>query len=54
MINNDKLNQIRVIAYNLYKYLGSGFLEKVYENALAHRLQLAEISVERQTPIYSA
>lgn len=48
---NDKLNQIRIISYKLHKYLGCGFLEKVYENALVHRLQLAGFSVERQAPI---
>ena len=48
---NDKLNQIRIISYKLHKYLGCGFLEKVYENALVHRLQLAGFSVERQVPI---
>ena len=48
---NEKLNQIRIIAYQLHKYLGCGFLEKVYENALVHRLQLAGFSVESQAPI---
>jgi GxxExxY protein len=31
--------------------LGTGFLEKVYENALAHELQKTEVKVQRQHPI---
>ncbi len=31
--------------------LGSGFLEKVYENALAHELRLRGYSVRQQEPI---
>ena len=31
--------------------LGSGFLEKVYENSLAHDLKKAGLSVSRQQPI---
>ena len=31
--------------------LGSGFLEKVYENSLAHRLRQKAIAVQQQHPI---
>ena len=39
---------IRQIAYDIHVYFGTGFLEKVYENALFHRLQKAKVDVRRQ------
>ena len=42
---------IRQIAYEVHKYLGTGYLEKVYENALVHRLQLAGMNVTTQVPM---
>ncbi len=44
-------NQVRQIAYEIHVYHGHGHLEKVYENALAHRLRKAGISVVQQHPI---
>ena len=44
-------NQIRQIAYDLHVYLGTGYLEKVYENGLSHRLENAGMKVLRQVPI---
>ena len=44
-------DRIRQIAYELHKYLGTGYLEKVYENALAHRLRKQGIDVQTQVPI---
>ena len=38
-------------AYTVGNALGSGFLEKVYENALAHELRKAGFQVEQQNPI---
>jgi GxxExxY protein len=38
-------------AYTVSSTLGAGFLEKVYENALAHELRKAGLSVETQKPI---
>jgi GxxExxY protein len=38
-------------AYNVSNKLGSGFLEKVYENALAHELRKLGLKVEIQKPI---
>jgi len=32
-------DQVRQIAYDIHVYHGHGHLEKVYENALAHRLR---------------
>lgn len=42
---------IRQTAYDLHAYLGIGYLEKVYENGLAHRLGKAGLSVQTQVPI---
>ncbi|HEX3992654.1 MAG TPA: GxxExxY protein [Acetobacteraceae bacterium] len=48
----DQLNELsRAVigrAFVVLNSLGSGFLEKVYENALAHELRKAGISVEQQ------
>ena len=44
-------DRIRQVAYDLHEYLGTGYLEKVYENALVHRLQLAGMNVTTQVPI---
>ncbi len=38
-------------AYTVGRTLGCGFLEKVYENALAHELRKAGAVVEQQKPI---
>ena len=38
-------------AYRVSNGLGCGFLEKVYENALAHELRKSGLSVEQQKPI---
>lgn len=42
---------IRETAYAIHVYHGQGHLEKVYENALAHRLRKAGVEVEQQSPI---
>ena len=38
-------------AYTVGNALGVGFLEKVYENALAHELRKAGLKVQQQYPI---
>jgi GxxExxY protein len=38
-------------AYRVSNTLGSGFLEKVYENALAHELRKAGLGVRQQHPV---
>ncbi len=48
---DDIVNHIRQTAYEVHVYLGTGFLEKVYENALAHRLKKSGYQVEQQAPI---
>jgi GxxExxY protein len=42
---------IRETAYAIHEYHGHGHLEKVYENALAHRLRKLGLDVKQQHPI---
>ena len=44
-------DQVRQVAYDIHVYHGHGHLEKVYENALAHRLSKAGLIVKQQHPI---
>ncbi len=44
-------DQVRQIAYDIHVYHGHGHLEKVYENALVHRLRKAGFEVKQQHPI---
>ncbi len=44
-------DKVRQTAYDIHAYLGHGHLEKVYENALAHRLRKAGLLVYQQHPI---
>lgn len=44
-------DQVRQTAYDIHVYLAHGHLEKVYENALAHRLRKAALEAEQQHPI---
>ena len=43
--------QVRQISYDIHVYHGHGHFEKVYENALAHRLRQAGLDVRQQYPI---
>ena len=45
---NELCNVIRQTAYDIHVYHANGHLEKVYENALAHRLRKAGIDVKQQ------
>jgi GxxExxY protein len=53
--DKDALNQLsgQVIgcAFAVSNTLGVGFLEKVYENALAHELRKAGLTVKQQHPV---
>ena len=42
---------VRETGFAIHKYLKSGHLEKVYENALAHRLRKLGLTVEQQFPL---
>ena len=41
-------DQVRQTAFQVHAYLGHGHLEKVHENALAHRLRKAGLKVIQQ------
>jgi GxxExxY protein len=55
IMNANQLNKIseRIInaVYKVSNTLGAGFLEKVYENALAHQLRKDGMRIEQQRPI---
>ena len=48
---NLPCDRVRETAYAIHVFHGHGHLEKVYENALAHRLKKAGIDVKQQHPI---
>jgi GxxExxY protein len=48
---SDITEKIIKCAYDVYNSLGSGFLEKVYENALVVKLNKTGLKAEQQFPI---
>ncbi len=42
---------VRETSFQIHKYLRSGHLEKIYENALAHRLRKSGIEVSQKYPL---
>ena len=48
---NALCDRVRQTAYDIHLYLGHGHLEKVYENALCHRLYKLGITVRQQQPL---
>ena len=48
---NELCDIVRQTAYEIHVYHGNGHLEKVYENALAHRLRKAGLDVRQQHPM---
>ena len=51
-MNGDELTETIIgCAYAVANTLGHGFLEKVYENALAHELRKKGLHVEQQYPL---
>jgi hypothetical protein len=44
-------DQIRETSFEIHKFLRSGHLEKVYENALAHRLSKIGVAFIQQHPL---
>jgi GxxExxY protein len=48
---NELCDIVRQTAYDIHVYHGHGHLEKVYENALAHRLRKLGLAVEQQHPL---
>ena len=41
-------NVVRETSFEIHRYLRSGFTEKIYENALAHRLRKRGIRADQQ------
>ena len=51
-MHSDELTETIIgCAYTVANVLGNGFLEKVYENALAHELRKRGLLVEQQRPM---
>ena len=48
---NALCDTVRQTAYDIHVYLGHGHLEKVYENALVHRLLKLGTEVRQQYPL---
>jgi GxxExxY protein len=52
---DDRIRQlcdtIRETSFAIHRYLRSGHLEKIYENALAHRLRKQGLMIEQQHPL---
>ena len=48
---NELCDLVRQTSYAIHVYHGHGHLEKVYENALVHRLRKAGVAVEQQHAI---
>ena len=51
LLHKDITDQIINAFYRVYNELGFGFLEKIYENALAHELRKASFRVRQQHPV---
>jgi GxxExxY protein len=47
---NELCEFVRETAYAIHLYHAHGHLEKVYENAMAHRLRKAGLNVKQQDP----
>ena len=48
---NELCDIVRETGYAIHVYHGHGHLEKVYENALVHRLRKLGIDVKQQHPL---
>jgi len=51
LLYEDLSEKIRQSAYEVHKYFGNGYLEKVYENALAYKLRQNNIRCDQQVPV---
>jgi GxxExxY protein len=51
-MKDDDLTQVIIgCAYKVHNALGSGFLEKVYENALRIELEKLRLRIKQQEPV---
>ena len=55
-VQNQDIKQlcdvVRETSFDIHRYHRSGHLEKIYENALAHRLRNKGIAIEQQHPLH--
>ena len=51
LLHEELSGMVRQTAYETHRYFGVGFLERVYENALAHRLRRKGLVVSQQTAL---
>jgi len=51
LLYEDLTAKIRQAAFDVHEYFRNGFLEKVYENALAYKLKKQSINCEQQVPL---
>ena len=51
MTDNDIIYQIRGAIYDVYRKLGPGLLESVYEEAMTYELEKRGLTVERQLEV---
>jgi len=51
LLYEDLSEEIRQAAFEVHNYFGNGFLEKVYENALAYKLHQLGIDCQQQVPL---
>jgi GxxExxY protein len=51
LLYEDLTERIRQAAFEVHKYFGNGFLEKVYENALTYKLRQNDIQCDQQVPV---
>ena len=51
MTINELCDVVRETSFAIHKYHRNGHLEKIYENALAHRLRKLGLKVEQQFPL---
>ena len=51
MTDNDITYEVRGAIYDVYKELGPGLLESVYEEALCYELEQRGLKVERQLEV---
>ncbi|MBC8384209.1 MAG: GxxExxY protein [Candidatus Cloacimonetes bacterium] len=51
LLYGEVTEKIRQAAFEVHKYSGNGFLEKVYENSLVYKLGKIGFSVKQQEPI---
>ena len=51
LLYKDLTEKIRQAAFEVHRYFGHGFLEKVYENALVYKMQKLGIDCQPQVPL---